>query len=195
MADYISFFSARTTIMTQNNIKFFIASIFSIASVTAFGMDDLGKTSAYAPSKLGNVQIVHTDKKFHVIQNGNMHAVQNAWIDKDIRGIETKQLAKYLKHGNLLYINKAENGEFSINAHNRVNGGGAIGAWIGSTLGYGTVTFLGHGTIHLVSACTGPFYTATAATLTQMMTIPIHSAACAAGVAGGIAGGVATGPV
>lgn len=56
---------------------------------------------------------------------------------------------------------------------------------------HGLVTFAGHGTTFVISLLAGPAQPALWATLSKMAAIPIHSAACAAG----IALGVATGPV
>ena len=88
----------------------------------AHGMIQLGQTSTLSPSKLGKVNVTHSNKQFKVVQNGKVHDVQNAWVDKPLRGIETAQLAKYLRHG-YISVNQLDNGEFTLKANNRVNGG------------------------------------------------------------------------
>ena len=97
--------------------------------------------------------------------------------------------------GAYLSINSVEENEYSLKLNGRLHGGGIGGAWLGSTLGYGLVSFLAHGLILAASCLAGPAQPAAFVTLEKMFAIPIHSAACAAGVAGGVNVGVATGPV
>lgn len=189
--------------MTHKNIKCFIAAVVSIVSSLTFGMQDLGKVSVYAPSKLGAIQLIHANKKFQVIQNGTTHEVQNAWLNKEIRNIETKQLAKYLAHGNLLYVNKSDdgsgNGEFSIQSHNRLNGGGAggatVGCWVGrfvaQAIGYGVVAPI----IALPALAAGPVaYGVAVAGAAGTIAPIVESASTATAIAGGMIGAVITGP-
>jgi len=88
-----------------------------------------------------------------------------------------------------------EDGEFSLQAKGRVNGGGPIGAAIGVFLGKAAVSVVGHGSLLLISGLTGPAAPYTFFALEACLGHQIEIASMAGAVAGGIALGVATGPV
>ncbi|HLB40284.1 MAG TPA: hypothetical protein VJJ83_00710, partial [Candidatus Babeliales bacterium] len=132
---------------------------------------------------------------FRVVTEAGSFPIQRHYVDKELRGIPSHQLSKVLSAGAYLQLNKHDKqDEYSLRLHGRLPGGGPFGAWAGATLGYGLVTFVGHGVIELVSVCTGPAYVPVSQTLHKMLAAPIHSAAVSVGIAGGIAGGVLTGP-
>ena len=138
--------------------------------------------------------LVRSQKGYN-LQMGNVNReIKSYDVDARIRSMNGEQLGRLAAIGGLK-AHKMSNGDYRIEIGGGLKGGGAFGAWLGSTLGYGAVTFAGHGAIHLVSLCTGPLYVPVSATLTKMLAVPIHAAACTAGVAGGLAVGVATGPV
>ncbi|MCX5922227.1 MAG: hypothetical protein NTX86_02775 [Candidatus Dependentiae bacterium] len=141
-----------------------------------------------------NKQLLYNKEGFLVADGEEVIPVNSYDTDKLLRGRKINDIIKYGTVGKFK-LSQYDNGEYKVDAVVELKGGGIGGAWVGSTIGYGLVTFLGHGTIQLIAVCTGPvFYTATAGTLHKMMAIPIHKAATAAGIAGGIALGVATGP-
>lgn len=138
--------------------------------------------------------LVRTAKGYSLQVNGLSREVNSYDVDARLRSMNGEQLGRLAAIGGLK-AHQMSNGDYRIEIGGGLKGGGAFGAWLGSTLGYGAVSLVGYGTIHLVALCTGPGYAPVAATLTKMLAVPIHGAACAAGVAGGLAGGVATGPV
>ncbi len=73
--------------------------------------------------------------------------------------------------------------------------GGVFGAWLGSCIAGGLVAGLGHGTIGLISWCSGSAAVPVGAALEFWFGATITSAAYAAAVAGGMFGAVVTGPV
>lgn len=146
---------------------------------------------------LGIIKDVEVNGQLHKLIKVPAESIidNNEVILNELNNKEASKLAALLATTAYLSISKMNDGEYSIHAKTRLLGGGVGGAWLGSTLGYGAVTFVGYGSIHLIALCTGPAYVPVAATLTKMFSIPIHAAASAAGVAGGVAAGVATGPV
>ena len=169
-----------------------------LSSVPMLCMDKVGKSPICARSSMGPVSVIHANDRFNVIQGGKIHEVQPAWVDKELRGMTAEQVAKYIKHGNMLKVQKADNGEFSIRAHNRVRGGGVGGATIGAFLGKAAVSVVGHGTIAIIAGTVGLFNPpagwAVAAALESTCGPAIEAASIKGAIAGGILGGVASGP-
>jgi hypothetical protein len=155
---------------------------------------EVPKENLFAQRSLGQVSVFKTEEGFAIEKDGERTSVEPYRVESTLRKMDNQQLAKFLTAG-YLSVQKSSDGEYGLESHARVKGGGLWGAWVGSVLGYGAVTLAGHGTIQAVSLCTGPLYKPVSITLTKMFAIPIHKAACAAGVAGGLALGVATGPV
>ena len=160
--------------------------------VAMFSLQLVG--SQYVPDKLGNARILLLKKGFAVQRDGKKYKIAEHNLDQTLRKMSSEQRSKYFSKGHV-ELNQLSDGEYSLKANPKLKGGGVFGAWLGSTLGYGLVTFAGHGAIQLIAVCTGPFYVPVSGTLHKMLAVPIHTAATTAGIAGGIAGGVATGPV
>ena len=140
-------------------------------------------------------QIIRDENGFRVLDGQQEQVVQPHFVDPLLKRMSPEQLKTFVEQGNRIKAIKMSDGEYRLEKNVPGLGGGVVGAWIGSALGYGAVTFACHGTIHLVALCTGPFYVATAGTLHKMLAIPIHHAATATGIACGLAAAVATGPV
>jgi len=166
--------------------------VFSLIMTSAVAMQ-LPEKSIIAPRGMGNIKVQFDNGDFTVQKGSEKQLTQSCFNDPALRNLNKAKLCALLKNG---YIQVKPHGNgYCLDAHQRLNGGGFFGAWAGSILGYGGVTFIGHGLIHGVAALTGPFYAPTAATLTTMCAAPIHAAATAAGVGVGMIGAVATGPV
>ncbi|MFC1870698.1 hypothetical protein ACFLXW_00350 [Candidatus Dependentiae bacterium] len=133
------------------------------------------------------------DGGFFVHNEDGMTRIQNCDVDPALH-LSPAQLCKFAQE-NKLRLKQFDNGEFSVEPAGGLVGGGAIGAGIGSALGFGVTFFSCHAVICVVSAATGPFAPATFKTLETMLAVPIHAASVQAGIAGGVAVGVATGPV
>lgn len=169
-------------------------SMLTVLSVSAMHIE---KDSLSMSQSLQDVSVFHEeDRTFTIEDNLGAHTLQSHQLSKELRNVPTEKLSKMLTAGAYLRVNRSLDGsQYSVDLQQRVRGGGAFGAWLGATIGYGGVTLVGHGAIHLIALCTGPAYTPVSATLEKMLAIPIHKAAISAGVAIGMAGAVATGPV
>lgn len=167
--------------------------LLALLPIPLFSME-IQKQNLFVPVSIGKIRLFKTDEGFIVQEKGAMVPVESHRVDITLRTMNKKKLATFL-HAGYLSVNKNNDNNYSIQSHGRMRGGGIFGAWLGSTIGYGADTFAGYGAIHLASACTGPLYAATFATLTQMYAIPIHTAATTAGIALGVTTAVATGPV
>jgi len=147
--------------------------------------------ATFIPEKHGNMFVVHDGSDFSLLTQDKCISIQRAFVDKPLRGMSTESLSKILAADTYLKVKELDNNEFGIEFKQRLNGGGLIGAWLGSTFGYSAVFFGGQAVIYGTTFWCPPLY----ATAVKMTAIPLHNAACAAGVASGIALGSATGPV
>ena len=95
--------------------------------------------SVFAPSKLGSVELYHGKKGFYVHQDNEKHAIKKYFTDPIVRNITKKQLHAFLE-GGYLSLNQMEDGEFSLKAKGRINGGGPIlgtaAYWVTKSLCY-----------------------------------------------------------
>lgn len=148
----------------------------------------------FVPERLGSLQLNHGENGFSIIQDGKKYEIQKCFIDSGLRNTNKEQLQAFLKSG-YISVNQADDGTFTLKAHSRILGGGAIGAAIGAFLGKATVSVIGHGIIVAVSALTGPAAPVTFVALESCFGAAIEATSMAGAVAGGIALGVATGPV
>jgi hypothetical protein len=156
----------------------------------------------FVPNKLGNVALYHDDSGFKVLrEDGDAVAVQPAFMDKELRGLSNEKLVGLVKAGGYLKLNQFENdGEYSLKVGHRLNGGGLVGAYLGSAAGYFAVNLLGQGIILCVSAPVSFFATPAAgvavhAAMSKVVMPLIQPLAWTVGTATGVAAAVATGPV
>ncbi|MBS1987161.1 hypothetical protein JST99_04490 [Candidatus Dependentiae bacterium] len=89
--------------------------------------------------------------------------------------------------------------DYAIKRHEQLKGGGAVGAWLGSALGFGGVHGITQGIVAVVMA---PLYVVNAplaygvhAGVTAVTTALVQPVAITAGVVVGITAAVATGPI
>jgi hypothetical protein len=150
--------------------------------------------SVRVPERLGELDVYHSSKGFYIRKDDKKKEIKRYNMDPMLRDITKKQLTGFLANG-YLAVNKTEDGQYLLKAKQRLNGGGPIGAAIGVFLGKAAVSVVGHGTIFLIGALTGPAAPVTIIALESCFGAAIESASMAGAVAGGIALGVATGPV
>ncbi len=118
------------------SLLLFTSSIFSMEL-------DLVKSTpikqVFVPSKLGSLELYHGKKGFFVRKDEQKHAIKKYFTDPIVRDITKKQLTAFLEAG-YLSLNQMEDGEFSLKANGRINGGGPIlGAaayWVTKSLCY-----------------------------------------------------------
>lgn len=113
-----------------------IALILSVTLAQAGGME----IPSLRPTNLAALRLIHENKSFRVMDAGKSQEVPACWVDKEVRSVSTERLAKMLGHG-YLSVNQMSNGEFSVKANVRGEGGGLV---LGMAAKWG-VRVVGHG--------------------------------------------------
>ena len=163
------------------------AVIFLASSVAFAGGLELQESSVFVPHDLGSVSLFHDAKGFHAVKNGSVYDVQTCFTDKQVRNISSKQLRGFLKQG-YIAINQMSDGEFSLQAHSRLVGGGPVTAsilyWATKSLCYGTA---------VAAASTAVVVTGGAAAAGALTTVGVTVATGGAGLgAAAVSGAIAT---
>jgi hypothetical protein len=154
----------------------------------------------FAPERLGSLALCHGKKGFSIYKDGKKHAIKKYFTDPLMHNITKQQLVAFLQSG-YFSINRMDDGEFSLKAKGRINGGGpGLGVaayWITKSLCYaigfaaigGTVVTTGGAAVGLATygAATAGGVALTAAATTTTATAVIGT------TAGAVAGTVATG--
>ena len=159
------------------------------------------KKDIFIPKELSNTKVIYKNKDFHVLNHftesghENIVPVERQHISKELRGISKKKLAELLLAGSYLVLKPISEDQYKIELQGRIAGGGAGGAIVGAWGGKFLASFVCHGLIFVVSACTGPAAPVTFAALETTLGATIEAVTTTAAVAGGIAGAVATGPI
>lgn len=148
-----------------------------------------------APSHLGTIGVQYKDKKWHIFHGEEIHVLQNCDVDPMLRGIDEEVLAHFYASGCYVLIGQYTDGSFNLKAKVRGFGGGVSGWMIGAYTAKFVTHFVGHGTILVIAACTGPAAPATLVALEATFLPTIEAASTVAALAGGITVGVMTGPV
>lgn len=155
---------------------------FSPETIRAEGIDE-------------KVGLFYDKEGFFVRSNDEDVRVHSYDTDPIFKNKNQKDVLKFAL-GNKLKLKKFDNGEYRVEAAGGLKGGGILGAWAGSILGKAIVHFVGHGTILLIGACTGPAAPATIYALeAALLPTVIEPASNIAAIGMGVAAGVATGPV
>ena len=150
--------------------------------------------SVFAPKRLGSIELSHSKKGFKVYKDDEKHVIKRYYTDPIVRNMTKEELKTFLTMG-YLSVNQMDNGEFTLKANGRLNGGGPIGAAIGAFLGKAAISIAGHGTIQIIGILSGPAYLPVVIGLESCFGGAIEATSMAGAVAGGMIGAVATGPV
>lgn len=150
--------------------------------------------SLFCLSALGSQQVMRTNKGFFVKEAGVRTKVEASLVDKDLRALSAAKISALSSRG-LIKVTKCNDGAYVLRQQGNIKGGGAAGATAGAYIGKFLVHFIGHGTILIIGACTGPAAPATIAALEATCLPAIEAASNVGAIAGGVIGGVATGPV
>lgn len=123
-------------------LKTTLCAVVLLASGVSYaGGLELQASSVFVPHNLGRVSLLHDAEGFHAIKNGRAYDVQKCFTDKQLRNVSSEQLREFLKQG-YIAINQMSDGEFSLQAHGRLVGGGLVTAsvlyWLTKSLCYGT---------------------------------------------------------
>lgn len=97
------------------------------------------KGSVFVPNKLGTLELSHGKKGFCVHKDDKKHVIQKYFTDPVVRNVTKEQLKRFLEVG-YLSLNQMDNGEFSLKANGRINGGGPLlgsaAYWVTKSLCY-----------------------------------------------------------
>ncbi len=152
-----------------------------------------------APKECGEIKLSRYEDCFSLSINEEEQDIPNYMVTKPLRTMDPQQLAAFLKSG-YLSVHECSDHSYSLDAHARLHGGGALGATVGAWLGWGTVnsaavlTTKGLATGGALIA--GPVGFAVGTTVGLGIHLVIFKPlSIVAAVGGGIAGAVATGPV
>lgn len=176
--------------------------LLSLGQTGLYGMEltTLSRNQIHAPSALGDIEVVADTHDFFVKKNGILNRVQRHDVDRTLKAAH-KQLAlqKLLKNG-YVSVSRYDNGDYKLNVHGRINGGGLWGATIGAYSGKFLTHLVAQGCILTVSAGVALVATpaagiAVGVALEKTLAIPVEILSNTVAVAGGIALAVATGPV
>lgn len=175
----------------------------------------IDQKSVFIPNRLGDVDLFHDKKGFCVYKDDTKHRIQKYHVDKMVRDISKEQLQAFLAVG-YVTLNQMDNGEYSLRANGRIDGGGPILGvamyWITKSICYaiplaaiGTITVATGGAVGAAvgagTAGAGLAVTGTAAATTVGATVGTTAgvatagAATAAAVSGGatvVAGAITT---
>ena len=123
----------RSTLVSADKLS--AAELISLSKIC------INRKAVFAPERLGSVELYHGKKGFSIHQDGKKHVIKKYFTDPLMRNITREQLGAFLQ-GGYLSINRMNDGEFSLQARGRLNGGGpAFGAfmyWVTKSLCYGT---------------------------------------------------------
>lgn len=79
-------------------LKINIKSLLLVALLVAGSLNavHIERTNLFVPSKIGKIKVYHDEDGFSVKKEGQIHRVQNCFVDKEIRNLSSKQLMQFL---------------------------------------------------------------------------------------------------
>ena len=148
------------------------------------------------------LSLIHENNNFRIESDEGSFPIQRCYMDKELRGISSDKLAKYVAAGARLQVSKLDGNdhEYTLKLNGKLNGGGVITAnifyWGVKAIGYGTPAAVA--TVSVVTAA-APLIaaggTATAAGITATMgassaigTTALGAASATAATAGTVIG-------
>ncbi|MGB8467935.1 MAG: hypothetical protein WCE21_02935 [Candidatus Babeliales bacterium] len=147
---------------------------------------------------LDNAQLIHHKDNFYVVNDEITRKVHNWNMDAQLRNMNKSNLNQFATYG-YITASKMSNGEYTLKAHGRLNGGGANGAYLGFVWSKAATHLAAQGAILGVSFAANFFVPGSQmivqATLASYAGPSIELLSNAMGIAGGIVLAVETGPV
>ncbi len=135
------------------------------------------------------------DHQGFIVKRGDDYIRVNTYdIDDIFLSMTLKQIAEYSIY-NLFKVVQLNNGEYKVYAYGELKGGGVGGATFGVYAGKLVVSFVGHGTLLVISGLAGPAQPAALLALESTFGAAIELASTSAAIGCGIAAAVVTGPV
>ena len=185
--------------MFMNTVRA-VTTLASLLSAAACFAAEVDKGSLHIPQRLGNVTLHHSKEGFTVREQGIDVPVKPYMVDKELRGISSKDLSKILVNGGYIAVNNRSGSDYSLQLNGRIKGGGPLGATVGAVVTKCAVhiaaqgVFMGIGAIVGVITCNPAVGVATYTGISNALTPAVEVMSISFAVAGGIAGGVITGP-
>ena len=97
-------------------------------------------TSVFVPHQLGSLELYHDKDGFYVQQDNKKHKIQKCFTASLVRSITKEQLKTFQEVG-YFTLNQESDGQFSLDAKGRINGGGPLFGgfmyWVTKSLCYG----------------------------------------------------------
>lgn len=108
-----------------------------VSSVSA--MEITSKQGLFVPQKLGSVQLFKTDEGFEIIKDSESIKVKSYDVDPILKNLNKDTIKEFGKIGSI-HLNQFNNGDYSLKAKGKINGGGPltgmIAAWTVRALMY-----------------------------------------------------------
>lgn len=146
------------------------------------------KLKAATSSRLGKMSLIHDGESFFVENESARKRIQPAYMSRELRNIKAHQLAALQRNGSLR-VNRMQDGEYSLSAHARGNGGGPITGIIC----YGVAKIVGWSAVGAtVSATMVAAAPALAATSVGSTMVTIVGGVAGSGAGSAVVGTVAT---
>jgi len=189
--------------MTYKLSLLFLVTAVSVGANPPIPLDELDLYNATILIPQERVQLCNIEDAAQLFYNEDGFFVDEGDVRRRIQSCDTDPLfekrtvndiIKYSMHGKFR-VTKVGDGDYRVSSIVGLRGGGAGGATVGFWAGKFIASFVGHGAIHLVAACTGPAYPVTVLALESTVGPMVETASTAVAVGAGILGGVATGPV
>ena len=157
------------------------------------------ESSVFVPKSVGHIDLYRDNDGFLVVHNNNNHEVKKYNMDPLLRKLKDKDFQEFLKNRGYISVKKLSNDEFSLEAQERLVGGGPGGAFVG----FWTGKFLTHlafqSGIAVTTAVVGivcpPMALPTFYALEASLAPLAEAASNTVAIGTAIIGGVATGPV
>lgn len=87
---------------------------------------EIEKKNLQVPGRLGNISVFKTDNGFEIEESNSRRVeVPSHRVNKDLRRMNMRQLAKFTKAG-YIAINQSDDGQYSLQSHGRLRAGGPV---------------------------------------------------------------------
>jgi hypothetical protein len=182
--------------------KILLLAVLFASSLVKAQSYEIPSQSVFSPEALAVTALIHNEKGFSVATNSGQRQVYNHNIDKTLRNISPDKLEAFTKAG-YIAINQLSDGEYSLNAKVRGNGGGPVTAaalyWLTKTTCYSVATTAAGAAVATgVGAAAGATAAALATTAVGVGTsvvvgsVPLTAASVASSVVGTMGAAAAT---
>lgn len=161
-------------------------------------MKRMPSVQTFSHDSSDGVKFFHNGKNFFVKEKHQaIKQIHNYDVDPLLEKMTPDQLDTFQKTAGFLVAKRLSNGEYKLNAHVKVLGGGPVGANIGFWTAKAAVWTVGHGTIVAISTGVGTVLGPvaggyTAKVLESTLSAPIEYASNVAAISAGIFVGAST---